>query len=339
MEDLKGRTIDYLRISVTDRCNLRCLYCMPKEGISCLKQEDILCDEEIVFIAQAFAELGIKKIKITGGEPLIRKNLVELVRRIKEIEGVEEVTMTTNGLLFAAHANNLKQAGLSAVNFSLDSLSPQKYLRICGMEDDSDTMLEDGPNGICSLDRVREAIDTALSLQLKTKINCVPIKGYNEDEIPKLAALAKDAPLDVRFIELMPLGCGKQFTYIPKAEILTVLEKIYGKPEEVAGRYGNGPAAYVKYPGFQGRIGFISAMSECFCESCNRIRMTAEGDLKLCLHYDNGISLREQLRKGISKKELKDFLYTAIRQKPEHHEFGRENVEHSEERKMMQIGG
>jgi GTP 3',8-cyclase len=283
MKDQYERNIDYMRISVTDRCNLRCRYCMPEEGIEGVGHADILTFEEIIQIAEAGAGIGIKKIKITGGEPLVRKGIVGLVDSLKKIPGIREVTMTTNGVLLKNYAESLYQAGLDAVNISLDTLSPIKYIHITRRD---------------LLDEVMFGIEKAYEIGLKTKINSVAMKGFNNNEIPMLAAIAMNHRIDVRFIEIMPIGLGRNYESVSVKEIQAMLEEVYGPGKESNIKHGNGPAIYLDYEGFQGSIGFISAMTNEFCKSCNRIRLTAEGELKLCLNHNYGISLRTMLRKN-----------------------------------------
>lgn len=296
MKDQYKRNIDYMRISVTDRCNLRCRYCMPEEGIECTSHEDILTFEEILQIAEAGAEIGIRKIKITGGEPLVRKGVISLVEALKKVPGIEEVTMTTNGVLLKEMAEGLYLAGLDAVNISLDTLLPSKYVSITRRD---------------MLEAVIAGIEKAYQLGLRIKINCVAMKNFNENEIPMLAGIARNNNIDVRFIELMPIGLGRNYEYISVKEVQNMLEAEYGAGQESKLRHGNGPAVYLDYEGFQGSIGFISAMTQEFCDSCNRVRLTAQGELKLCLNHSQGISLRALLREnkeigkqGIESREI-----------------------------------
>lgn len=324
MLDGIGRNIDYLRISVTDRCNLRCVYCMPETGVEHLSHDDILTFKEILAITKAASQLGIRKIKITGGEPLVRKGIVNLVRRIKDIDGIEQVTMTTNGVLLGAMAEELAAAGLDAVNVSLDSMNSESFCRITRRD-----CLED----------VLEGIKRASLLGIKTKINCVPILELNGGDLTGIIGIAKEHPLDVRFIELMPIGFGKKYSPVCSEDLLERMEREFGKPELSASRHGNGPAVYYDLPGFRGSVGFISAISNEFCENCNRIRLTADGNLKLCLHYNKGIALKPLLRAGISKDGLKNVMENAIYNKPVQHGFNSSSVENVELKNMVQIGG
>lgn len=324
MIDGIGRKIDYLRISVTDKCNLRCRYCMPDEGVKLMPHEEVLALEELTRLCRIMAELGIRKIRLTGGEPLVRKNVVKLIRDIRSIPQIEDIAITTNGVLLAPMAAELRQAGLDRVNLSLDTLNKEKYAMITGRDE---------------LAAVEKALDASLETRLKVKINTVACRQFNEEELAALAAIAKDRPVDVRFIELMPIGCGRMYEGIPSDEIMHRLEKQYGKAAAVTDVTGNGPAAYVSFEGFQGKIGFISPMSHKFCSGCNRIRLTAEGRLKLCLHYGYGVELKEFLRNdNISDGEIKELILEAVSKKPQSHHF--ENAdEKADKRKMYQIGG
>ena len=327
MTDGFGRTIDYLRISVTDKCNLRCKYCMPPEGVEHLPHEEVLTLEEIARLAKILAGLGIRKVRLTGGEPRVRKNLLWLVKALKEDAGIEEVAMTTNGILFAPQARAYREAGLDSINISLDTLEEDEFAEITGKRE---------------LSRVLAAMDAAYEQGLKVKINCVPVREWNEEQLVRLALLAKDRKTDVRFIELMPIGCGKKYEGIPSEEILEKLERVYGKAEEQrnteeqenagqgAGKGTDryvGPARYVRFPGFAGKIGFISPLSHKFCSECNRIRLTCEGRLKLCLHYQNGVELKPLLRSGASDEEIAETVREAVLKKPHFKEqYLRENL-------------
>ena len=325
MIDKRHRGIEYLRISVTDRCNLRCVYCMPEEGVSCLTHDEILTFEEIVTICKSAAELGISKIKLTGGEPLVRKDFTELVRKIKAIPGIEEITLTTNGLLLERQLELLIEAGISKINISLDTLDRARFKEITRVD---------------GLDTVVRAINSAaIHPEVQVKVNSLIAKNLNENEILGLAALAKNEPISVRFIEVMPIGLGRDLQTISKNEMIEILERHYGKLIPYEGKLGNGPAKYYEIPGFEGKIGFISAVSECFCEACNRVRLTANGYLKLCLHSTKGLDLKKLLREGMSQEELTKVMAEAIVSKPEKHHFGEASGSHIENKIMSQIGG
>lgn len=324
MLDQYNREIDYIRISLTDRCNLRCVYCMPEEGVIPVRHEDILTFDEILRICRSLASLGIKKVKLTGGEPLLRKDCSILVKELKAIPGIEKVTLTTNGILLKEQLPALLDAGLDAVNISLDTLDPQQFTRIARRDKLSDVL---------------EGLQAAAAVpDFSVKINCVPVAQSSETLIA-LAGIAKTMPVHVRFIEMMPIGYGKDFTFQGENDICAVLEKAYGKMMLLEERFGNGPCHYYAIEGFCGKIGFISAMTHKFCSSCNRVRLTSEGYLKACLQYQSGRDLRELLRNGISDSELTKVISEAIWNKPISHKFEQKTPEMGEKRIMSQIGG
>lgn len=325
MLDKLNRKIDYLRISVIDRCNLRCVYCMPEEGIESIPHDEILTYDEILRICEIVSELGIRKIKITGGEPLVRKDIVNLIRDIKNIDKIEQVTLTTNGILLHEMLDDLYDAGIDAINISLDTLNKDNFKKITRRD---------------GLEKVLMSIDKAYDLGIRVKINCLAIRDFNLREIVEIASFAKDREIDVRFIELMPIGFGKKYTQIDNDEILSILESRFGTFEIVTEKRGNGPAKYYRNQNMKGCIGFISAISHEFCESCNRIRLTSSGFLKLCLHYNKGIDLKGPIRNGISDEDLKKLIHDTIWNKPISHKFGHASEEQDIELKnMVQIGG
>ncbi len=326
LTDAFGRTIDYLRISLTDRCNLRCRYCMPKEGILAFKHEEILTLEEVYRVAEVMTGMGIRRIRLTGGEPLVRKNMLSLVRRLGELPTKPELSLTTNGVLLEECIDELYTAGVRKINISLDTRNPEIYRELTGVD---------------ALERVQRAIDKAVDMKLRLKLNCVPIMGVNDGELAKLAEYAKDREIDVRYIELMPIGCAKEFKGITGEEILAELEKVYGKSEPASDPYspGGGPAEYVHFEGFKGNVGFIRPMSHAFCSSCNRVRLTADGKLKLCLYYPDGPLLLPLLREGCSDEELREKILQGLMYKPEKHCFGESMASNPEGRNMFQIGG
>lgn len=325
MKDQYQRTIDYIRISVTDRCNLRCRYCMPEEGVDSLAHTEIMTYEEILRFCTIAVNLGIKKVKITGGEPLVRKGVCNLIHEIRKIPGIESVTVTTNGILLAQYLPELKAAGISGINISLDTLNKEKFYQITRR----DHFLE-----------VQEGIRQAAASGIPVKLNCVPMKGFNEEELPDIAGLAKDQPMTVRFIEMMPIGEGVEFQGILQDDMLEILERRFGKPMPVFESLGNGPANYYQLPGLKGKIGFISAVSHQFCSSCNRVRLTADGIFKPCLNYEGHLDIKCAMRKGISDEALEMLLREGIYTKPRCHLFGEKNdgVIH-EKRRMSEIGG
>ncbi len=256
LPDGMGRKIEYLRISVTDKCNLRCRYCMPAEGVPAVEHRELLTLEEIAYLVGILAEMGLKKVRLTGGEPLVRKNIEELVWQLHSTPGIRKVAMTTNGVLLEEMLPELVAAGLDAVNISLDTLDRERYTNITGRD---------------CLQQVLKGLDAAVDRDLQVKVNCVPSRELNGTDAVELATLAQDRPVDVRFIELMPIGQGKLFTGIPSEEILTRLTEKYGRAKALP-YDGEGPARYYTFHRFRGRVGFISPISHKFCGECNRIR-------------------------------------------------------------------
>lgn len=316
MTDGYGRTIDYLRISITDKCNLRCRYCMPEEGISHLLHSDVLSFEEIQRIVYIMEGLGIKKVRLTGGEPLVKRGVTELVRMLPC-----DVYMTTNGCELAKYAGPLKEAGLRGVNVSLDTLDADTFRALTGTDE---------------LDRVLDGIRAAKEAHLDVKLNCVPIKGINDHETESLCEYAKSQGLVIRFIELMPIGCAKGHTGIMSCDIITRLENAFGKASEDTSP-DTGPAKYYTFGNTGIKAGFISPLSHRFCDKCNRIRLTADGYLKTCLFYSNGTDLRRLIRSGADDEEIKHAIENAINNKPPAHSFGKESAK--DNRRMVQIGG
>ena len=324
MKDQYGREIDYIRISVTDRCNLRCKYCIPECGIASVGHENILNFDEITRIVAECAKLGIKKVKITGGEPLVRRELHSLVARIKNTQGIEQVTLTTNGIFLKDQIEKLAEAGIDAINISLDTLDPVKFKQITGFD---------------ALNKVLEAIHLCKNYPgIKLKLNVVTLADYNKNEILDFAALAQHDDIDVRFIEMMPIGLGDGFEGYSQDYIKGIIEEKYGMLEGPLNQnYGNGPAVYYKIPGFEGKIGFISAISHQFCDSCNRVRLTAEGLLKPCLQYAEGIDLKKAIREG--GEPLDNLIRKGIFDKPKEHNFRSSTIEGREQKLMSKIGG
>lgn len=326
--DSLSRPINYLRISVTDRCNLRCVYCMPAEGIaSKFSHTDILTYEEIVHVVEAAAGLGICKIRLTGGEPLVRLGIVELVRMIAQVAGIDDLSMTTNGILLSRYARELKSAGLHRVNVSLDTLRPERFHHITRLGH-----LEDALAGIEAAERV--------GLQ-PIKINMVVMRGFNEDEIIDFARLTRERAWHVRFIEVMPVGGTAGLAtmeHVPMAAVRTQIEEALGTlaPADGLAR-GNGPARYYRLDGAIGTIGFIAAVSEHFCFRCNRLRLTADGRLRPCLLSDEEVDVRAALRQGASLEELQALLRAAIEHKPAGHNLAQGQIPVG--RGMSEIGG
>lgn len=323
MLDRYGRVINYLRISVTDRCNLRCCYCMP-EGVQDVGMKNILTFEEIWEIVRTGVSLGITHIRITGGEPLVRKDCVDLIRGIREISGVETITMTTNGVLLGNYGKQLKEAGVDGVNISLDTLNPEEFYKITGKRE---------------LQEVLAGIRAAKTAGLPVKLNAVNRKEL--DPIP-LVRYAQEENLPLRFIEMMPVGYGKKYVGRSNEELRETLEAVCGKAEcmtnrEELSRMGSGPAVYYQFSDLKVPVGFISAIHGKFCDTCNRVRLTAEGYLKLCLCYDEGEDLRRVLREG-EKENLRTIMEQTIFRKPAAHCF-EHPAEMTETHEMVKIGG
>ena len=320
--DSFNRHIDYLRISVTDRCNLRCIYCMPAEGVPSLPHGDVLRYEEIAAVARAAAEMGIKKIRLTGGEPLVRLGLADLVKMLSQIDGIDDVALTTNGTLLKKYAPELKNAGLKRVNISLDSLKEERYKQITRTGE---------------LDDALEGIAFAKEIGLNpVKINMVVIRGVNDDEVTDFARLSIEKGWHVRFIEPMPFVDNTSFSFVPINEIVERLS-IFGRLEPHPSGNGNGPAKYFKFAGATGTIGFISPMSECFCSSCNRLRLTVDGMLRPCLMSSSELDLRSVLRNGGTFDDIKLCLLEAVMAKPERQTLVRGQSQKG--RAMCQLGG
>lgn len=323
MLDRYGRVINYLRISVTDRCNLRCCYCMP-EGVQDVGMKNILTFEEIWEIVRTGVSLGITHIRITGGEPLVRKGCVNLIRGIREIPGVETITMTTNGVLLGNYAKQLKEAGVDGVNISLDTLDPEEFFKITGKRE---------------LQEVLAGIRAAKTAGLPVKLNAVNRKEL--DPIP-LVRYAQEENLPIRFIEMMPVGYGKKYVGRSNEELRETLEAVCGNAEcmtnrEELSRMGSGPAVYYQFSDLKVPVGFISAIHGKFCDTCNRVRLTAEGYLKLCLCYDEGEDLRRVLHEG-EKENLRTIMEQTIFRKPAAHCF-EHPAEMTETHEMVRIGG
>ena len=323
MLDRYGRVINYLRISVTDRCNLRCCYCMP-EGVQDVGMKNILTFEEIWEIVRTGVSLGITHIRITGGEPLVRKGCVDLIRGIREIPGVETITMTTNGVLLGNYGKQLKEAGVDGVNISLDTLDPEEFYMITGKRE---------------LQEVLAGIRAAKTAGLPVKLNAVNRKEL--DPIP-LVRYAQEENLPLRFIEMMPVGYGKKYVGRSNEELRETLEAVCGNAEcmtnrEELSRMGSGPAVYYQFSDLKVPVGFISAIHGKFCDTCNRVRLTAEGYLKLCLCYDEGEDLRRVLREG-EKENLRTIMEQTIFRKPAAHCF-EHPAEMTETHEMVKIGG
>ena len=322
MFDSTGRDIRYLRLSVTDLCNLRCRYCMP-DGVEKLEREAVLTYEEFLRLAALFARCGIDTVRVTGGEPLVRKGVDQLVAGLKATPGIRKVTMTTNGILLAQQLPALQKAGLDSVNISLDTLRPEVFARITARDE---------------FGHVMEGIHAALESGIPVKLNCVPQVGVNEGELEALAALAQDQPLQVRFIEMMPIGYGAAMPCISGPKLRQRFARRWPELQPLAeAAFGDGPAVYYTVPGWQGGIGFIAAVHGKFCAGCNRVRLTSQGFLRPCLASEAGCDLRALLRSGATDTELLQAIRAAIFEKPREHHFGDSSMPAT--RGMYRIGG
>lgn len=325
----KARPITYLRLSITDRCNLRCVYCMPQEGIKILPQSEILTYDEILEILGSVAgPVGLRGIRITGGEPLVRGGVLDLVKRLSDLDQFEDLSLTTNGLLLEDMAGPLADAGLDRVNVSLDTIREERFRSICR-------------GG--SLTKVFAGIEAAFEAGLEpVKVNQVVIPGLNDDETEEMAKLTLERELHVRFIEFMPVGNAalqKARSYISSRDLRQRLERTFDiQPAE--GPAGLGPARYFHIPGAKGTIGFISPLSQHFCSTCNRIRLTADGWIRTCLLSDKvGIDIKTPFREGVRGKELVELFREAIRIKPASHDLAPSGNGGNYNRTMCQIGG
>ena len=322
MFDSTRREIHYLRLSVTDLCNLRCRYCMP-DGVEKLEREAVLTYEEFLRLAALFAQCGIDTVRVTGGEPLVRKNAAQLVAGLKAIPGIRKVTMTTNGILLAQQLPALLAAGLDSVNISLDTLRPEVFRQITARDDFA---------------AVQAGLQAALQSGLPVKLNCVPQAGVNEGELEDLAALAENRPLQVRFIEMMPIGYGAAMPCISGPELRQRFARRWPELQPLTeAAFGDGPAVYYTVPGWQGSIGFIAAVHGKFCASCNRVRLTSQGFLRPCLASEAGCDLRALLRSGADDTQLLAAIRETIWAKPREHHF--EDSSMPATRGMYRIGG
>jgi len=307
LADVFHRPITYLRISVTDRCNLRCVYCMPEAGLPWISKAEILSYEEIARIVGAAAKIGVRAIRLTGGEPLIRQDLERLVAMIAAIPGIDDIALSTNGLLLAEQAQRLRDAGLTRVNVSLDTLREDRFVAIARRP---------------GLDRVLAGIEAASAAGLgPIKLNCVVMRGQNDDEVEAFADLTRTRELAVRFIEVMPVAEnveGHASEYVGAGEILDRIGAI-AELRPVSGPLGNGPARYYAFDGARGTVGVISPLSHDYCDTCNRVRLSADGRLKLCLFGDHFIDLRTPVRAGAADDELIAIFRGSMYVKPERH--------------------
>jgi GTP 3',8-cyclase len=310
--DQWGRKVNYMRVSVTDRCNLRCVYCMPLQGVQLRPRDEYLAYDELLRVIDAGLSLGIDRIRITGGEPLVRPGLAEFMAKLKPM-GIKDLSLSTNGLLFPAMATELRDAGLDRVNISLDTLRPDRFHKMARLASDP------GP--------ILESVDAAIRLGMEpVKLNMVVIRGWNDDEIADMARLTIDKPVHVRYIEVMPFSEAYEFTWenlVPAAEMRQKLMEEFEDLEPVReGIKGNGPAKYWRIPGAKGTVGFISAVTECFCGDCNRIRLSADGKINPCLGHVTEVDLKPVIRTAeFNKEALMAVMSDAILKKPREHNF------------------
>jgi cyclic pyranopterin phosphate synthase len=305
MHDQFGRRIEYLRISVTDRCNFRCQYCMPVEGLPWLPKQEILRYEEITEVVRQLAPLGLRRLRITGGEPTIRPQLPTLIRMLRELPGIEDIALSTNGVKLPAMSRDLANAGLDRVNISADSLRPDRVAAIARRD-----------LGFDLVQAARAAQDAGIG---PIKINVVVMRGINDDEIVDFAALTREHPWHVRFIELMPVGELRDLTWehvVPSDEVLQRVRGLGALEPDAGPARGNGPAVYHRFPGAPGTVGVITPMTHTYCERCNRVRLTADGRLRTCLFGDHEVVLRDALRRG---EPLAPLFEKALAEKPKEH--------------------
>ncbi|NXX02010.1 MOCS1 protein, partial [Larus smithsonianus] len=325
LTDSFGRQHNYLRISLTEKCNLRCQYCMPEEGVQLTPKSELLTAQEIISLARLFVKEGVDKIRLTGGEPLIRPDVVDIVGQLYKIEGLKTIAVTTNGINLARLLPRLKEAGLNAINISLDTLVPAKFEFIVRRK---------------GFHKVMEGIHKATELGYRpVKVNCVVMRGFNEDELLGFVDFTKDLPLDVRFIEYMPFD-GNKWNFkkmVSYKEMLDTIKQRWPELEKLPCEASSTAKSY-KVPHFQGQISFITSMSEHFCGSCNRLRITADGNLKVCLFGNSEVSLRDHLRSGASEEELVQIIGAAVGRKKKQHA-GMFNISQMKNRPMILIGG
>lgn len=324
--DPHNRKITYLRVSVTDRCNLRCIYCMPVHDLKLQGHMDILRYEEILHVIRTATDLGVNKVRLTGGEPLVRKGFVHLVESVRQIVGLQDISVTTNGVLLEKMALPLFEAGLRRINVSLDTLNPLKYAKITGRP---------------FFDAVWKGLQAAEAVGFSPiKVNVVAIRGLNDDELSRFAQLSMEKPYHIRFIEYMPVGRDTNWAseeYIPSDEIKARLESC-GPLHRVPRATHDGPAERYQFESARGEIGFISALSHHFCPSCNRLRLTADGKLRPCLFAEDEVDIKSPLRSGYSEEDLKRVFHDAIARKPRRHHL-EESEKRASLRPMSTIGG
>lgn len=303
LTDKFGRHINYLRLAVVDRCNLRCTYCMPESGLPWIKQNELMTDEEMLTICSVFTDLGVDKIRITGGEPFVRKNCISLIENISQLNGLTDISLTTNGLLTEQYIPQLKEFGIKSVNLSLDTLDEERFFKITRRK---------------SFDKVMKTLESLLKHQIKVKINTVVMEDQNTEDIIPLVQLTKELPVDVRFIEEMPFNGNNDSEVAPKwnfSQIYLHIKEHFPDIEKLEDPKSSTSYNY-KIPGFTGNIGIIAAYTRSFCGECNRIRITPSGILRTCLYEGGGINLKEKIRSGATNEELKNIIINSIHHKP-----------------------
>ncbi len=323
--DLHNRHIYYMRLSLTDRCNFRCVYCMPEKGTKFIPHEEILSFEELLRVCRIAVGLGITHYKITGGEALCRKGSLDFIEKLSGLKGVRQVTLTTNGSLFLPALSRLVDCGVSCINVSLDALSQEAFERItrCQMQVAS----------------ILQTIEEMKKRGIKVKINTVPMQNYNENEIIPLAKYALQNEIPLRYIELMPIGEGKDFLGISLKKIQNLLKKEFGTVKPSMEKFGNGPAQYFYVQNFSTPLGYIAALSNGFCGDCNRIRFTSWGFLKACLHHNIGTDIKKLLRNGTSDEEISSVFVKTIQKKPLSHHFKHTAEQDENGLSMYSVGG
>ncbi|XP_059907944.1 molybdenum cofactor biosynthesis protein 1 isoform X2 [Gadus macrocephalus] len=325
LTDSFGRRHSYLRISLTEKCNLRCQYCMPEEGVKLTPRAQLLTTAEVLRLARLFVHQGVDKIRLTGGEPLIRPDVLDIIAELRKLEGLKTIAVTTNGMNLARLLPKLKDSGLDLLNISLDTLIPAKFEFIVRRK---------------GFHKVMEGIDKALEMGYNpVKVNCVVMRGLNEDEILDFVALTEKKPIEVRFIEYMPFD-GNKWNFkkmVSYQEMLDCIKQQWPALEMVPTGHADTAKGY-KVPGFAGKVGFISSMSDHFCGSCNRLRLTADGNLKVCLFGNSEVSLRDELRSGATETQLLDIIGAAVGRKKKQHA-GMLNLSKMKNRPMILIGG
>lgn len=302
LTDKFGRNINYLRLAIVDRCNLRCTYCMPENGLTWIKQKELMTDEEMLRICTIFTEMGVNKIRITGGEPFVRKNSIELIQNISQLDGLTDLSITTNGLLTEQYIPQLKKFGIKSVNLSLDTLDEERFFKITRRK---------------SFDKVMKTLNSLLQHNIKVKINTVVMEDQNIDDIIPLITLTKERPVDVRFIEEMPFNGGTHAVSLKWnfVQILTHIKSRFPEIQKIENPKNSTSYNY-KIPGFSGNIGIIAAYTRSFCGTCNRLRLTPTGILKTCLYEGTGVNLKDEIRMGKTDEELKNIIINSVQNKP-----------------------